>query len=161
MAGTVRLYVTSTLANNLHRSPSQRACRGGMYGLVGVYGRPGPLAGLLACFLSHVHLAPVLPFSLFSRKRRLSLLAYRTFALALSAPFLSLSLSRYPSLPFLSLACSRRIVALYLLLEAFAFSVFGWWDSDIDEGGGGERESQQQQQQQQQQKGGSFCLLDT
>jgi hypothetical protein len=25
-------------------------------------------------------------------------------------------------------------------LEAFAFSVFGWWDSDIDEGGGGERE---------------------
>jgi hypothetical protein len=133
-----------------------------MYGLVGVYGRPGPLAGLLACFLSHVHLAPVLPFSLFSRKRRLSLLAYRTFALALSAPLslsLSLSLSRYPSLPFLSLACSRRIVALYLFLEAFAFSVFGWWDSDIDEGGGGERESQQQQQQQE--KGGSFCLLDT
>ncbi len=100
MAGTVRLYVTSTLANYLHRSPSQRACRGGMYGLVGVYGRPGPLAGLLACFLSHVHLAPSSHFrsshaNAASRCLRTALLRspYLLPSLSLSLPFPSVSFS--------------------------------------------------------------------
>ncbi len=115
------------------------------------------LACLLASFPMCISPRPPI-FALLTQTPPLVACVPHFCARPICSPF-SLSLSRYPSLPFLSLACSRRIVALYLLLEAFAFSVFGWWDSDIDEGGGGERESQQQQQQQQ--KGGSFCLLDT
>jgi hypothetical protein len=46
-----------------------------------------------------------------------------------------------------------------VLLEAFAFSVFGWWDSDIDEGGGGGGEGESRRRRRR--KGESFCLLDT
>ncbi len=164
MAGTVRLYVTSTLANYLPRSPSQRACRGGMYGLVGVYGRPGPW---LACLLPSFPCASRPSSHFRSSHANAASRCLRTALLR--SPYLLPFLSRYPSLPFLFLACSCRIAALYLLLEAFAFSVFGWWDSDIDEGGrggggggggGGEGESRRRRRRRRR-KAGSFCLLDT
>ncbi len=105
MAGTVRLYVTSTLANYLHRSPSP-ACLQRWHVWIGWSVRSsGSLAGLLPCFLP-MCISPVLPFSLFSRKRRLSLLAYRTFVFALSAP-LSLSLP-FPSVSFSCVLLSHR-----------------------------------------------------
>jgi len=161
VAGTVRLYVTSTLAN-LPASLAFPACLQRWHVWIGWSVRSsGSLAGWLASFLpSHVHLARPPIFALLTQTP--PLVCFR--AALLRSPYLLPFLSRYPSLPFLSLACSRRIAALYLLLEAFAFSVFGWWDSDIDEGGGGggggEGESRRRRRRRRR-KGGSFCLLDT
>lgn len=161
MAGTVRLYVTSTLANYLHRSPSQRACTGGMCGLVGVYGRPGPLAGLLPCFLSHVHLAPSSHFrsshvNAASRCLRTALLRSPYLL-----PFLSLSLSLpFPSVSFSCVLPShRRSISVVGSLCLLCIWVVGFRYRRRRRRR--ERESQQQQQQQEEEKGGSFCLLDT